>query len=98
MAATFGGRLSAVGAGNGMFPFALKHVERVGRIDARRSPDELDHLPKLDGAELSDDLLNASLMEQQHSRDDGLGHALSGGPARIVGMKKKVKTIRHAQE
>ena len=52
MAATFGGRLSAVGAGNGLFLFALKHVERAGRIDARRSPDELDHLPKLGGAEL----------------------------------------------
>jgi hypothetical protein len=35
-----------------MFLFALKHVERAGRIDARRSPDELDHLPKLGGAEL----------------------------------------------
>jgi hypothetical protein len=31
-------------------------------------------------------------MEQQDRRDDGLGHALSGGPAHIVWMKKKVKT------
>jgi hypothetical protein len=37
-------------------------------------------------------------MEQQDRRDDGLGHALSGGPAHIVWMKKNVKTIRHAQE
>jgi hypothetical protein len=76
----------------------LKCVERSGRINEWRSPNELDHLLELDGGEFSHDLLNASLMEQQDSRDDGFGHALSGGPARIVGMKKKVKTIRHAQE
>jgi hypothetical protein len=35
-----------------MFLFGLEHVERARRIDARRSPDELDHLPKLGGAEL----------------------------------------------
>lgn len=34
-------------------------------------------------------------MEQQDRRDDGLGHAFSGGPTHVVGMKKKVKTIRH---
>jgi hypothetical protein len=37
-------------------------------------------------------------MEQQDSRANGLGYALGGGPTHIVGMKKKVKTIRHAQE
>jgi hypothetical protein len=46
-------------------PLALKHVERAGRIDARRSPDELDHLLKLGGAELGHNLVNASLMQQQ---------------------------------
>jgi hypothetical protein len=39
--------------------------------------------PQLDGVELSHDLLNASVMEQQDSRDDGLGHALCGGPTHI---------------
>jgi hypothetical protein len=76
----------------------LECVQRTGRISARRSPDKLNYLLKLDGAELSDDLLNASLMEQQDRRDNGLGHTLSGGPAHIVWMKKNVKTIRHAQE
>jgi hypothetical protein len=73
-------------------------LSKSRRIDAWRSRDELDHLVKLGSVELSHDLLNASLMEQQDSRDDGLGHALSGGPAHIVWMKTDVKTIRHAQE
>jgi hypothetical protein len=73
----------------------LERVQCAGRINAWRSPDELDHVPKLDGAELGYDLVDAAFMEQQNSCDDGFGHALSGGPARIVGMKKKVKTIRH---
>jgi hypothetical protein len=34
-------------------------------------------------------------MEQQDSRDNGFGHALSGGPAHVVRMKKDIKTIRH---
>jgi hypothetical protein len=42
----------------------LECVERAGRIDAWRSPDELDHLLEFGSAELSRDLLNASLMEQ----------------------------------
>ena len=46
------------------FPL-LKRVECAGRINAWRSPNELDHLLKLGSAELSDDLLNASLIEQQ---------------------------------
>jgi hypothetical protein len=29
-------------------------------------------------------------MQQQNSRDDIFGNALSGGPAHIVGMKKDV--------
>jgi hypothetical protein len=56
----------------------------AGRINAWRSPDELDHLLKLGSAELSDDLFNASLMQQQNGGDDGLGHALCGGPTHIV--------------
>src|SRR5262249_48617408 len=48
--------------------------------------------------ELGCDLLHASLMEQQDSRNDGFGHALSDGPAHIVGMEKEVKMIRHVQE
>jgi hypothetical protein len=34
-------------------------------------------------------------MEQQDSRDHGFGHALSGGPAHIVSIKKNAKTIPH---
>ena len=45
------------------FPL-LKRIERAGRVNAWRSRDELDHLVKLGSAELSRDLLNASLMEQ----------------------------------
>jgi hypothetical protein len=41
----------------------LEYVQRAGRITARRSPDELDHLLKLGSAELSRDLLKASLMQ-----------------------------------
>jgi hypothetical protein len=52
------------------------------------SPDELDHLIKLGSTELGCDLLHASLMEEQDSRNDGFGHALSGGPAHIVWIKK----------
>jgi hypothetical protein len=73
-------------------------VQRTGRISARRSPDKLNYLLELDGAELGHDLLNASLIEQQDSRNDGFGHALSGGPAHIISTKMNAKTIRHAQE
>ena len=37
-------------------------------------------------------------MQQQNSRDDGLGDAFCGGPAHMVSIKKNAKTIRHAQE
>ena len=77
-------------------PPLLKCVQRAGRINAWRSSDELDHLLKLGSAELSRDLLNAALMEQQDSRDNGLGHALGGSPTHIVRMKTDVKTIRHS--
>jgi hypothetical protein len=77
-------------------PYAMKtivYVQRAGRINARRSPDERDYLLELEGGELSHDLLNASLMEQQDSRDDGLGYALGGSPTHIVRIKTDVKTI-----
>ena len=76
----------------------LECVQRAGRINAWRSPDELDHLLKLGSAELRHNLVDASLMQQQNSRDNGFGHALGGGPAHIVWMKKNAKTIRHVQE
>jgi hypothetical protein len=76
----------------------LERVQRAGRINAWRSPDELDHVPKLDGAELGYDLVDAAFMQHQNSRDDGFGHALGGGPAHIVRMEKNLKTIRHVQE
>jgi hypothetical protein len=76
------------------FPL-LKRVECAGRINAWRSPDEIDHLLKLGSAELTRDLLNASVMEQQDSRDNGLGHALGGSPTHIVRMKRDIKTISH---
>jgi hypothetical protein len=65
-------------------PLALKRLQRAGRINARRSPDEHDHLLKLGRAELRYNLVDASLMEQQNSRDNGFGHALGGSPAHIV--------------
>ena len=34
----------------------------------------------------------SALMEQQNSRDDGLGNTLSGGPAHVVRMKTDFKT------
>jgi hypothetical protein len=71
----------------------LKRVECAGRINAWRSPDELDHLLELDAAELGHNLVDAALMEQQNSRDDIFGNALSGGPAHIVGMKKDVLAL-----
>ena len=61
----------------------LECVQRAGRINARRSPDELDHLLKLGSAELGHNLVDASLMQQQDSRDNGFGHALGGSPAHI---------------
>ena len=54
-----------------------------------------DYLLELGSAELSRDLVNASLMEEQDSRDNGLGHALGGSPTHIVRMKKDIKAIRH---
>jgi hypothetical protein len=62
----------------------LELVQCAGRINAWRSSDELNYLLKLDGAELGHNLADAALKEQQTSRDDGFGHALSGGPAHIV--------------
>ena len=50
----------------------LERLQRAGRINARRASDEFNHLLKLGGAELGDDLVNASLVHQQNSRDDGL--------------------------
>jgi hypothetical protein len=73
----------------------LECVQRAGRINARRSPDELDHLLQLDGGELGHNLVGAAFMQHQNSGDDGFGHALSGGPAHIVSIKKNAKTIRH---
>ena len=52
------------------------------------APKNLDQLLQLDGAELSHDLLNASLMQQQDSRNNGLGHALGGSRTHIVRTKK----------
>jgi hypothetical protein len=68
----------------------LEHVERAGRINARRSSDELDQLLKLGSAELERDLVDATLMEQQDSCNNGLGHTLSVGPARIVQLQADV--------
>ena len=76
----------------------LECVQRAERISVWRSPNELDHLLKLGSAELGHNLVDAAFMQHQNSGDDGFGHALSGGPAHIVWMKKNVKTIRHAQE
>ena len=73
----------------------LECVKRARRINAWRSSDKLDHLLELGSAEFSRDLLNASLMQQQDSRDNGFGHALSGGPSDIIWMKEHPKTIRH---
>ena len=42
----------------------LSASKRAGRINAWRSSDKLNHLRKLGSAEVSRDLLNASLMEQ----------------------------------
>jgi hypothetical protein len=52
-----------------------------------RSPDELDHLLKLGSAELRHNLVDVTLMQRQYRRNDGFGHALSGGPADIIWMK-----------
>ena len=79
------------------FPL-LKRVECAGPINAWRSPNELDHLLKLGGAELRHNLVDASLMEQQISRDNGFGHALNSGPAHILQMKKYFEAIRHEKE
>jgi hypothetical protein len=48
-----------------------------------RASDEFNHLLKLGDAELGRDFVDASLMQQQNSRDDVFGHALSSGPAHI---------------
>ena len=67
----------------------LEYAQCAGRINAWRSPDELDHLLKLGRPELKYNLVDASLMEQQNSRDNGFGHALGGSPAQIIWMKRE---------
>ena len=37
-------------------------------------------------------------MEQQDSRDNGLGHALGGSPAQVIWMKREFETIGHEKE
>ena len=76
----------------------LECVQRAGRINARRSSDKLDYLLELGSTELGHNLVDASLMEQQDSRDNGLGHALGGSPAQIIWMKREFETIRHEKE
>jgi len=56
----------------------LERVECAERINARRSPDELDHLLELDGAELGHNLVVAALMEQEPP--SAAQPALTAGP------------------
>ena len=76
-------------------PPALEGIERSGRVNAWRSPDEFYHLLKLADAELGHDLADVLLVEQQNSRDDGFGYTLSGGPSHRLIMKNDSETIRH---
>ena len=76
-------------------PLALKRLERAGRINARRSPDERDSPARVSAA-LSEGTISSTLRswEQQDSRDDVFGHTFSGGPAHIVWVKREFETIR----
>jgi hypothetical protein len=61
-------------------PPAFEGVERSGRIATRTAANELNNLLKLAWPELSHDLVDAPLLEQQNGRYDRLGYTLSGGP------------------
>jgi hypothetical protein len=61
-------------------PPAFEGVERSRRIATRTAANELNNLVKLARPELSHDLVDAPLIEQQNSRYHRLGHTLSGGP------------------
>jgi hypothetical protein len=50
---------------------------------------------QLEGAELSHDLLSASLMERQDRRDDSFGHALGCGPSHRGTIKNEPERIAH---
>jgi hypothetical protein len=73
----------------------VERFQDSARVKAWRSADEFDHLLKLKGAKLRDNLLDATLVEQQHSRDHILGHAFSGSPAHFLWIKIETETIRH---
>jgi hypothetical protein len=74
----------------------VERFQDSARVKAWRSADEFDHLLKLGGTKPGHNLVHATVVEQQDSRDHILGHAFSGGPAHFLRVEIETETIRHA--
>jgi hypothetical protein len=76
---------------------AFEGVERSRRIAAGTAPDDLNNLLKLARPELSHDLVDAPLIEQQNSRYHRLRDTLSGGPSQRCTIKYDSESISHGR-
>jgi hypothetical protein len=64
------------------------------RIKPWISVDEVDHVFKLCRAKLGRNLINATVVEQQDSRDRAFAGAFSGRPAHILRVEIETEMIR----